>query len=443
MAKGQKSQLVTKKHLARQERERRQTIYILITSITVIIVVIGLIAYGIVQQYILQPRQPVAKVADEVITTKQFQTFARYERVQYIQQYNQYQQFAQYFGSDPSSQAYIQQYLNQIISLMDPATLGQGALDYLVANQIIQMEADKRGISIADDEINTALQDYLRFFPNGTPTPTETSIPVPTSTLNPTQYALVTATSTPAPTATITPTPTITATATATPTPTTVITPTTPTATSTPIPTSTPYTLEGYQKQFQTYISNINTFADLTEADVRWITRMQLLRLKVFDAITADITRQQDQVWARHILVSDQAQAQSIYDRLVKGENFEAVATEVYSGTTNTTPVDLGWFGAGTLADANAEATVFKMQIGEISQPLQTANGWELYQVLGHEIRPLTDSQFEQLKQVKFQKWIDEQINQLKSAGKYQTFDDIWKARVPTSPTIPPTQTSQ
>ena len=53
MAKGQKSQLVTKKHLARQERERRQNRYILIASIAVIVIVVGLIGYGIVQQYII------------------------------------------------------------------------------------------------------------------------------------------------------------------------------------------------------------------------------------------------------------------------------------------------------------------------------------------------------------------------------------------------------
>ena len=75
---------------------------------------------------------------------------------------------------------------------------------------------------------------------------------------------------------------------------------------------------------------------------------MQLLRQKVYDAFTADISRQQDQVWARHIVVSDQAQAQSIYDRVAtQNEDFETVATEVYSGTTNT--IDLGWFGKGTL----------------------------------------------------------------------------------------------
>lgn len=175
--------------------------------------------------------------------------------------------------------------------------------------------------------------------------------------------------------------------------------------------------------------------ASLSESDLRWIFTMQQLRQKVFDAITTDITRQQDEVWARHIVVSDQTQSQSIYDRLAKGENFETVATEVYSGTSNT--IDLGWFVKDTL-DLNAQDIVWPMQIGQISQPIQTANGWEIYQVLGHEVRTLTDTDLETLKQTEFQKWIDAQ----KSSENVQTFDS-WKTKVPTSPTIPPTQTGQ
>jgi hypothetical protein len=129
MAKGQKSQLVTKKHLARQERERRQNRYILIASIAVIVIVVGLIGYGIVQQYILQPNQPVAKVTNKVITTKQFQTYARYLRLQLIQQYQRYQQFAQLFGNDQASQSYIQQYLEQINYQLESTNIGQSTLD--------------------------------------------------------------------------------------------------------------------------------------------------------------------------------------------------------------------------------------------------------------------------------------------------------------------------
>jgi peptidyl-prolyl cis-trans isomerase D len=438
MAKGQKSQLVTKKHLARQQRERIQNRYILITSIAIIVIVVGLIGYGIIQQYVLQPQQPVAKVASNVITTKQFQTYARYERLQYIQQYQQYQQFAQLFGSDQSSLSYIQQYLAQIEYMLEPTNLGQSALDYLIANQIIQQEADKRGITVTQAEIDKSLQDYFGYYPDGTPTTEPTSIPVPTSTLNPTQIVLVppTATATAVPTAAETPTPIVTVTQEiASPTPTGVITPTTPAPTSTPLPTATPYTFSAYQQDFKTYMTDIHSFAGLSEADFRWIFGMQLIRQKVFDAVTADVSRQQDEVWARHIVVSDQTQAQSIYNRLANGGDFVTIATEVYSGTTNT--IDLGWFGIGTI-DTNAEKVVFNLQIGQFSDPIQTSNGWEIYQVLGHEVRTLTDSQYNTLKQTDFQNWIDNQ----RTAENVQTFD-IWQTRVPTSPTIPPTQTAQ
>jgi parvulin-like peptidyl-prolyl isomerase len=182
-------------------------------------------------------------------------------------------------------------------------------------------------------------------------------------------------------------------------------------------------------------MSDIHSFAGLSEADFRWIFGMQLLRQKVFDAVTADVSRQQDEVWARHIVVSDQTQAQSIYARLANGGDFVTIATEVYSGTTNT--IDLGWFGLGTL-EPNAEKVVFNLQIGQFSEPIQTSNGWEVYQVLGHEVRTLTDSQYNTLKQTNFQGWIDTQ----RTAENVQTFD-IWQTRVPTSPTIPPTQAAQ
>lgn len=431
MAKGQKSQIVTKKHLARQQRERLQNRYILVISIAVIIIVVGLIGYGVVQQYVLTPQQPVAKVGSAVITTEQFQTYARYLRLQYIQQYQQYQQLAQMFGSDQSSLNYIQQYLTQIQYYLEPTNTGQSALNYLEANQIIQQEADKRGITVTDAEIAKAMENNFGFYPNGTPTPTSTIVPVPTSTLNPTQLFLVPPTSTPSSTATATPIITSTQT---TATPTKGTTPTAIPPTSTPLPTATPYTTQEYQKNLATYVASINTFAGLTEADLRWITGMQLLQQKVMDVITVDVSREQDQVWARHIVASTQEKAQSVYQRIENGGDFKIIANEIMSNTTTTT-IDLGWFATSTLNDANAEKIVLGLKIGQISEPVQTANGWEIYQLLGHEVRPLTDSQFQTLKQNNFNEWISKQ----KTADNVQEFD-IWKTRVPISPTIPPTQ---
>jgi len=438
MAKGQKGQIVTKKHLARQERERLQNRYILIASLVVIILVVGLIGYGIIQQYIIQPNQPVARVTNNDIPTKKFQTYARYLRLQLIQQYQQYEQFAQLFGNDQASLSYIQQYLGQINYQLEPGILGQSALDYLIEDQIIQKEADNRGITVAKEEIDKALQDYFGYYPDGTPTAAPTNISVPTSTLNPTQIVLMPPTATVAPTTTSTATPVVTITQEIMePTPTVVITPTSQAPTSTPLPTPTEYTLSAYQEDVKTYMANINSFADLSQVEFRWVFGMQLLREKVFEAITADGKLEQDQVWVRNIVLSDEAQAQSIYERLNNGENFETVATEVYSDTGTTNPIDLGWFGQGVL-ETNAEQVVFNSQIGQLLEPIQTTSGWEIYQILGHEIRTLTDSQYQQLKQTEFQTWLDQQ----KIKEDVQTYE-IWKARVPARPTIPPTQPSQ
>jgi hypothetical protein len=259
---------------------------------------------------------------------------------------------------------------------------------------------------------------------------------VPTSTLNPTQIGLIPPTSTSAPTATNTPTPVVTITQDIlNPTQAALVTPTLPIPTNTPLPTQTPYIESAYKEDFKTYMTNINSFADLTEADFRWIFGMQLLRQKIFESVTANETPEQEQVWARHIAVSEEAQAQSIYDRLINGEDFETIATEVYSGTGNIS--DMGWFRLGAI-DINAEKVVFNTDIGQITEPIQTAGGWEIYQVLGHEVRPLSDTEFEQLKQTVFQNWLD----QRKTTEGVETFD-IWKTKVPVRPTIPPTQPAQ
>ena len=88
MAKGSQTQIVTKKHLARVERERRQNRIILIASIADHLSC-GRIAFLRFNPTVLSSsqRQPVAVVGDDAITTHEFQAYARYLRFQYIQQY--------------------------------------------------------------------------------------------------------------------------------------------------------------------------------------------------------------------------------------------------------------------------------------------------------------------------------------------------------------------
>lgn len=445
MANRPKGKIVTKKHLARLERERRQNRIILITSIVIIAVVVLLVGYGIVKQYIIEPNQPVARVGDVEITTRQFQTYARYTRLQLINQYAQMQSFMQLFGSDPNNASYFQQSLAQIRTQLQPDLLGQLALDRLIENVFIRQEAERRGITVTKEEIDQAIQAQQGYYPNGTPTPTATLPPQPTSTLSPTQMALLA----PTPTAVITATPALTSTegltvtATITPTleeppivmPTATASPTvlpSPTAILTPTATPTPYTAELFEQNYKEQLRTLSQVANISEQDYRWIVEMELYRDKVRQAITADVPRNEEQIWARHILVEDLETAQQVIARLQNGENFAVLAAELSTDPGSAAKGgDLGWFGRGKMV-AEFENAAFALEIGQISEPVSSSYGYHVIQLLGREERPMADADYQQKQDQAFNDWLSAQ----RVAADVQIFD-YWIERVPTRPELP------
>lgn len=440
----------TRKHLARLERERILRRNIIIGSLAVIILVIALVGYGLLESTVLQPRQPVASVEGEQITTAEFQARVRYERRNLVNQYLNVYQTMQMFGSDPNTQAFFQQNLNQIQFQLDPQSLGNDIINRMVEDIMIRKEAERRGITVTEQEIDRYIQEAFGFFPEGeAPTPTPIPTTAPTSTLSATQLALLPPTPTPGeqptetPELTLTPeattpettplgeetgTPEPEATATEEPTP----TPTGPTPTPAPTLTPTPYTLESYQADYQALIKNLKEEINFSEAQFRRVIAAQLYRQKLRDALTEDLPREQEQVWARHILVADQETAQQVRERLVAGEDFASLAAELSLDESNKeSGGDLGWFPLGRM-DPEFEKVAFNLRIGEISQPVQTQFGWHIIQVLGHENRPLSAAEYEQLRDTKFQEWLTQQ----RLVTEPQIFD-IWQERVPTQPSIP------
>jgi hypothetical protein len=243
--------LHTKKHIARLERERRQTRLILLGFISIIVSVFGLILYAVLYPRYIEPTVPVAKVGSVDITVGQWKARVRLERRRLINQLQLYQQYSRYFGMDLSSQE--QQIRTQLSA---SATLGQTVVDQLINEELIRQESAKRGITTSSGEVDSAIQAAFQFYPAGTPTPSLTPTPVSFPTLSPETLALVTIT----PTATLGLAPTASPTSTpdglASPTPTiipsgTVAPGPSPTAeyTATAAPTSTPYTQEGFENE--------------------------------------------------------------------------------------------------------------------------------------------------------------------------------------------------
>ncbi len=431
MAKTPQNPAITKKHLARLERERIQRKYLLIGSLIVLVAAIGVVVYGVMDQTILKKNKPVAQVGSVKISVKEFEKRVKFSRTQLIQQYNNYAQLMQMFGADSTFSQSIQSSLDQIVYQLSPEnanSLGSSVLEQLIAEEIMAREAKARGITVSDAEIEEVFRTAFAFFPDGTPTPTITPTQAVTSTLNSMQRTLLPPTATVLPAVTETMETGKTVTPTMPPAPTPTIDPNLPT--ETPFPTSTPYTLEGFQGEVNKYLEELKPIA-MDETDLRHLVYMQILRQKLYDQITADVKPEEEQVWARHILVADETAAEIVRERLNRGENWVTLAAELSQDTSNKDRGgDLGWFGKGKMVKEFEDAA-FAQEIGEIGKPVKTQFGWHIIQVLGHELRPLTSAEFSNLKDDVFQKWIDEQ-SQAEDIKRF----DIWQNVIPTEPNL-------
>jgi parvulin-like peptidyl-prolyl isomerase len=189
--------------------------------------------------------------------------------------------------------------------------------------------------------------------------------------------------------------------------------------------------LQGFETAYNDSVKTL-VAQGLTETQVRQLYENNVLRQRLFDQITADEPRTQDQVWARHILVTDEATAKSVRDRLTGGEDFAKVAAEVSTDTgTKDKGGDLGWFGSGIMVP-EFEAAAFGMKVGEISQPVKSQFGYHVIQVLAHEERPLDASAYDQAKETAFNDW----LAQARTDYKVVTYDG-WHNLVPTDPPAP------
>jgi parvulin-like peptidyl-prolyl isomerase len=400
----------------------------------VAVLVLAVIIYGILDQSVLRDNKTVAQVGSSRVTLVQFENAVKFNRVLYLRN-------IQTYISDPFLMQFYAQTVQQMVTrLEDPTQIGQEALDTLVNNAIIAQEAKARGITVTDAEIEGEVQKAFGYFANGTLTPVPTDAPYATATLNATQIAWVPPTGTPAPTETVgptatllpgTPTATLAPTATAGPSPTATVTATAG-PTETPGPTSTPITIEGYKKQLGNLTTEIKPYG-LTEAVVREFIRDQALQRKLLEVITKDEPKQQEQLWARHILVKTEEEAKAVLDRINKGEDWAKIAAEVSTDTSNKDKGgDLGWFGPTQMV-AEFQTAASALKIGEISQPVKSTFGFHVIQLLGRETRPLTTSEYDQAKSKSFQDW----LTKTKTDKKVTTFADVWMKNVPMIPAVP------
>lgn len=424
------------KHSARSAREKKQTRLITIGFLVTLAIILGLVGYSFLRQNVLIRNIPIAKINEEVVDTRYFQDRTRLERNAYIQQYQILNAQYQLFADDPQAADYYKNQLLQFQQILDSGEMfGELVLDKIISDQIIAFEAEKLGISISEEEISEGIQVLFSFYPSGTPTPQPTPTLFSTPTYSLTQEALLKTKQT------VTPEdiqallespleksgdgladsgdgeaqPTETA----------------PSPDGTPAPTATAYTKELYQEKYQDYVGDLGEI-DILEENMRKYISYFLLDQKVRDEIIKDVPHTEEMVWARHILVKTKSEAIIVLSRLENGEDWAEIAADVSLDTSNKDNAgNLDWFQRGQMVP-EFETAAFDLQVGEISDPIETDFGWHLIQVIGHEDRDLGELDYETAQDLYFAEWLEN----IKSQYEIE-INDVWRDLVPFEPSIP------
>jgi peptidyl-prolyl cis-trans isomerase C len=136
-----------------------------------------------------------------------------------------------------------------------------------------------------------------------------------------------------------------------------------------------------------------------------------------------DVAKQQkveEEVHARHILVETEPDAQAALKRVKAGEDFAKVANEM-SKDPGSKGGDLGWFTKERMVPEFAEAA-FKMQPGQISDPVKSQFGWHIIKVEERRQKqfPSLDQVRDQVTRYVVQKSQSELILKLREAAKVE-----------------------
>lgn len=384
-----------KKFLAQKQKEDLQKRIIIIATISVLVIVFGLIVYGVLDRYVFTPNTAIISIDGETIKGDEFEQQARWIRRSKIMEIDQILMTIQQLGGTNDIYAYFQdQLLADVNSLEQPLLTGQEVLQALIQDLIFRVEAKKMGIEVTDAEVDQAIEEAFGYYANGTPTPLPSNTPVVTNTPAAEESGP-------------------------------------PDPTATPLLQPTEYTEELYQENYQAFLDDIQNDG-INQETIRQIVEISLIREKLFEAVTADVSRTQEQVWIRHILVEDEETAKEVLQKLEDGEDFADLALEYSIDESNKEQGgDLGWFPQGTMVEPFEQAA-FALEVGQISDPVQTDYGWHILESLGKEDRPLTDSAYSSLQNQVWNDWVVEKTAQYDPEVK-----DNWVKFVPTEPALP------
>jgi hypothetical protein len=414
MAKASKVKVpkeMTRKHLARAEREARQTRWLLIGLAVTLVIAIGLVGYGFLDERVLKQQQPVASVNGKNITTADFQKRVKFSRAQLTSQLNQLEAQRATFASDPQL-SFLTQQIDQNISniqsqLSSPTTLGRQVLDSLVEDELVRQETAKRNITASPEEIQTNIEHSYNFY-RVPPTPTAIPTDTPTPAASPT----------PQPTPTLSLTPTL-----------------TPAPTDTPEPTATPVTEQSFNTQLNNFLTQLAP-TGMTREDINKLVESDILRRKLQDEFNKTVPTSADQLQFRYVSFETLESAQAADAQLTAGTSFDSLYTSVQAGkVVSATASAESWTPVSDVTQQYSPALaqiLTTMSVSQTSSIITDTSGLGalIVQLTGRGVQPLSPTQLQTAQQQNYQTWLNTQRN----GPGVNLFNNRYLDRVPTTP---------
>lgn len=170
---------------------------------------------------------------------------------------------------------------------------------------------------------------------------------------------------------------------------------------------------EAFKANFgENYLAQIEQVG-LTDDDVKRLIELELLFAEVEKVAMKNIKVTDEeikeyyeikypQIHARHILVEDEKEANSIKAKLDNGEDFEELAKEHSTDPgSKQAGGDLKWFGPGEMVKEFSDVA-FSLEKDEISDPVESQHGYHIIQVLDKREKPaLKDVEKELKKEIR------------------------------------------
>ncbi|MBP6440251.1 MAG: peptidylprolyl isomerase [Caldilineaceae bacterium] len=448
--------------LRHRDRERHKRLYTLVgvaLGLALLLVVVG-----IVYQLAVVPNRSAVKVGETTVSATDFWKRVRLERFNLLNQLARYQELETQMGGQGVFNTQIAQLQATLASNF---SIGAQAMDGVVEDLIVAQEAERRGITVSDEEVENALREEIAnsqglvTIAQATATAEANAGATATAALW-TPTAAPTVAPTVAPSATVTTTDGVTDTVAITDSAAlteAVAAPVDPLAdveapTPAPLPTPVIITDTLYSEGLTNVTNSLSEAAGMTLEDYRAVVRARLLREKLSEIVGSEVvTPTEAQVSARHILLrvrepepeptplpegaapeptatplpegfptpaptpeprddaATLALANELRARILAGEDFAALAAEysddVGSGQNGG---DLGWFGRGMMV-APFEEAAFSLPVGEVSEPVKTDFGYHLIEVTERDEARVKDEATLANEQAQaFQTWLQELI---------------------------------